>query len=337
MPSTIAWKTQGNPNIASARYRALLPCRYLRQAGWACEMYDDARAERYGLVVFQKVYDDDALALVRSLKERGVKTVFDLCDNLFHYDLDNPPAQEKRKQQLKRMLEAVDAVSVSTPPLIEIIRDAAGRTPVVSDDVVEEPRINPLAKSYYRLKNYFESARPRPFRVVWYGIAGAKNPPYGMIDLPRVLPALSRLHEEIPLSLTVISNSPELFREYTEGATFPTRYREWNAATFPYVFSGHDVCIIPVNSNPLTMCKTNNRLVLSLLLGVPVVADRMPSYEEFGDFVLFSDWQRHLRAYALDPDLRRRHVERGQSYIRSVYNRGRAVTQWSSLFQSLMG
>ncbi|MBC7931131.1 MAG: hypothetical protein H7Z38_11270, partial [Rubrivivax sp.] len=99
----------------------------------------------------------------------------------------------------------------------------------------------------------------------------------------------------------------------------------------------HDVCVLPVSSNPLTLCKTSNRLVLSLLLGVPVVADRIPSYEEFGAFVRFADWERNLRAYAADAELRRRHVQEGRDYIRSNYNKERAIAQWSSLFRSLLG
>jgi glycosyltransferase involved in cell wall biosynthesis len=154
--------------------------------------------------------------------------------------------------------------------------------------------------------------------------------------LRRVLPALEELHRELPLSLSVISNSVSLFEKYTAGAGVPLVYHEWDRESFPHLFRRHDVCVLPVNVNPLTVCKTNNRLVLSLLLGVPVVADRIPSYEEFGDFVLFSDWRENLRRYALDPGLRRRHVRRGREYIRSKYNRERVVAQWGGLFRMLL-
>ena len=299
-------------------------------------MYDDSRADNYKVVVFQKIYDDETVKLVSVLKARGVRTVFDLCDNLFHYDLDNPPGQQKRIEQLNRMIETVDEISVSTPPLVDIIQERSGRVPTIIDDAIEEPKISRLKQSYYTLQNYFGSAKEKPFRVVWYGVSGTKNPPYGMIDLSRILPSLSELHKCVPLSLTVISNSSELFREYTSAVAFPKIYHEWNMTTFPYLFSGHDVCIVPVNANPLTLCKTNNRLVLSLLLNVPVVADRIPSYEEFSEFVLFSDWEHNLRTYASDPELRRRHVQLGRKHIRTVYTKDRTVSQWSSLFNRLL-
>ena len=39
------------------------------------------------------------------------------------------------------------------------------------------------------------------------------------------------------------------------------------------------------------------------LLGVPVVASRVPSYEEFADFILFEDWHESISVYATDPEL----------------------------------
>jgi len=334
MRATIGWKTQWSTTVASARYRALLPARHLRAAGWPCEVYDPRRAAEYRLVIFQKVYDEATVRHVEQLKSRGAKTVFDLCDNLFHYELHDPAAAERRGAQLKRMIGAVDAVTVSTPALSQVVRETTGRSDaLVIDDAVEVPRLNPLARGYYRLKN--GAAGAGGFRVVWYGTPGRSNPRFGMIDLTKVLPALSSLNRDVPLSLTVISNSAEMFREYTRGADFPVRYHEWGLRSFPYLFEPHDVCVLPVSPNPLTLCKTSNRLLLSLMLGVAVVADRIPSYEEFAPFVRFDDWEQNLRAYTADANLRRRHVRDAQVYIRATYNQERTVAQWSTLFELL--
>lgn len=119
--------------------------------------------------------------------------------------------------------------------------------------------------------------------------------------------------------------------------SFPARYYEWRLDTFAQIFRRQDVCIIPVALNPFTACKTNNRVVFSLLMGVPVIADNIPSYEEFRDFVLFSDWTNSLRTYAAHPELRRQHVRAGQRYIQSKYNQERVVSQWSALFEQMLG
>jgi len=327
----IAWKPIHNTvNVASARMRSFLPCRYLKQAGWRCEIFDRANVGSYELVIFQKAYDEESIKLAESLRRRGAKTVFDLCDNHF-YNPDDLPALRERAERLRRMISAVDAVSVSTPELGKLIErgDCA-----VIDDVVEGPESSAALSARPRLTN---TSSTKPLRVVWHGGAGSENPPFGLKDLPRVLPHLETLNAQTPVALTVISNSEELFRRYIGNPRFPVRYYNWRLDTFPLIFERQDVCVIPIDVNPFTVCKTNNRLLVSLMLGVPVIADKIPSYEEFRDFVLFSDWPNSLRTYAADEKLRQQHVRRAQHYIRAKYNKERVVSQWSALFERMLG
>lgn len=330
----IAWKPFfDDANIASVRLRSFVPCRYLQEAGWRCEIFEPKNAGSYELVIFQKAYDEESIALAESLRGRGAKTVFDLCDNHF-YNPDNLPELRERAERLGRMIRAVDAVSVSTPELGKWIE----RGCVVIDDAIELPRGNAGRAAFARLQERLKNIRSsRPLRLVWYGRAGSENPPFGLIDLPRVFPDLEALNARTPIELTVISNSEELFRKYVAQVSFPTRYFEWSLDTFAQIFRRQDVCIIPLAVNPFTACKTNNRAVLSLLMGVPVIADPIPSYEEFRDFVLFSDWPNSLRTYAAHPELRRQHVRAGRRYIRAKYNKQRVVSQWSALFEQMLG
>jgi hypothetical protein len=332
----IAWKTMGGIKSASFRYRAFLPCKYLEQEGWSCEIFKDKNIEKYKIVIFQKLYDEKSLNLAKTLKNQGIKTIFDLCDNHFYYQLDDLAALTQRTKRLQKMLDLVDAISVSTPELKKLINSRTDKTPVVIDDAVEIPRINLLGKGYLKLKNILAKIPSNSLNLVWYGNAGTENPPYGMIDLARILPSLEKVHQEIPLDLTVISNSEATFKKYFSSARFPVKYYNWKLLTFPYIFSHHDVCLIPINLNSHTLYKTNNRLILSLLLNVGVIADKIPSYEEFDQFVLFSNWEMNLRKYAFDSILRQRHVEQGKEYILSKYGRNRVICQWSTLFQTLL-
>ena len=332
----IAWKSLGGMKSASFRYRALLPCKYLKQEGWSCEIFRYKNIEKYQVVVFQKLYDEKTIELVKILKSQGVITVFDLCDNHFYYQLDEPSALAERSQRLQKMLDIVDVISVSTPELKKLIGAKTDKIPIVIDDAIEVPKTNLLFKGYLQLKNIFRKIPNNHFNIVWYGNAGTENPPYGMIDLARILSSLEELHQEIPIKLTVISNSESTFEKYFASARFPTKYYKWSLLTFPYIFSDHDVCIIPINLNPHTQYKTNNRLVLSLLLGVPVIADKIPSYEEFEGFALFSDWNKNLHKYAFNSMLRQQHIKQGKEYILAKYNRNRVVSQWSDLFQKLL-
>ena len=332
----IAWKSLGGIKSASFRYRALLPCKYLKQEGWSCEIFRYKNIEQYQVVIFQKLYDESTIELVKTLKSKGVITVFDLCDNHFYYRLDEPSALAERQEKLQKMLDVVDVITVSTPELKKLIGSKTDKTPIVIDDALEPPKILIFAREYFSLKKRLVQTRKNYFQIIWYGNAGTENPPYGMIDLLKVLPALEKLNREIPIKLSVISNSLDSFQKYTSSAKISVKYYNWQLSTFPYIFSQHDVCIIPVSLNDLTRCKTNNRVVLSLLLGVPVIADEIPSYEEFSKFVLFSDWETNLRQYWQNPMLRQQHTKQGKEYILAKYNRHRVVSQWSDLLQKLL-
>jgi hypothetical protein len=333
----IAWKSLGGIKSASFRYRALLPCKYLKHEGWPCEIFNYRNLDKYKLVVFQKLYDDESLNLVQILKSQGVITVFDLCDNQFQNQLnDTPSVLSDRRERLQKMIDSVDMISVSTPELKKVIGSKTDKIPVVIDDAIEVPHLHILGKGYLKLKETFKRIQNNSLNIVWYGTAGIKNPPYGMIDLAEILPSLEKIHKEIPINLTVISNSKSIFKNYFSSPKIPVKYYGWKLATFPYIFSQNDVCLIPVNLNPLTQCKTSNRLILSLLFNVPVIADKIPSYEEFNEFVLFSDWEMNLRKYAFNQTLRQQHVKKGKEYILSKYDKNRVVSQWSSLFQMLL-
>lgn len=331
MTRRVAWLPAGGPGTASSRLRAYLPCRALRRAGWRSEVFEPARGRDYDAVVFQKKYDPAHLELARDLRRRGTRVVFDLCDNHFHYQLDQPAAAAERSRQLERMIAEADLVTVSTPTLGEVVRERTGRETTVIDDMVEPDPLRPFYRLWGRL------ARGRsPLRLVWFGSAGMEHPPFGLIDLGRILPLLEELARATPATLTVISNSREQARRLLAGCRLPFAYHGWSRRRFPLLFAPHHVAVVPISRNPFTLCKTANRPALSLLLGVPVVADAIPGYQELADFVVLSDWERGLRGYAADPGLRRDHAARGRLFVRRRFDPGRITAQWMEAFERLL-
>jgi hypothetical protein len=328
----IGWiPTSQDSRIASARLRCALPSLYLRKAGWRSEVFEESRAGSYDVVVFQKVYDKDRLALAERLRQRGTATIFDLCDNHF-YNPDDLPQLAERADRLRRMLDLVSAVSVSTEALAELVAD---RSPTVIDDALDPITPSPLgrARSWAR----YRLGMGRRIRLVWFGNAGTESPPFGLAHLPRINSTLEELAARRPLSLTVISNSRSAYERAVASASFPTRYVEWNAGTFRRAFPDHDICVLPIEPNPFTLCKTANRVALSLQLGVPVVTDPIPSFEDFAPFVQLGHWPESLERYADDAELRATHVREGRRYIASTYTPERVVAQWSALFERVAG
>jgi len=316
--------------VPSVRLRTKLPIDALREAGLHVTTVPPDGTGEYDCVVFQKAYTAQDLGLARRLADGGTKLVFDLCDNHF-YDGGDPTLAE-RAARLREMVAMVDAVSVSMPLLAELVDS----TPTfVVDDALEVPPFTAFDRAAVAARRLAGRVRPR-LGLVWFGHHGELDPPFGMVHLGALVPELERLDRDLPLRLTVISNSRGAFDDLVAHASFPTRYVSWSARTFARHFLANDVCVLPIAPNPVTLYKTNNRVRTALLLGLPVVTDEIPAYEEFADWLRFDDWAASITAYASDPRLGKQHVEQARAHIAATYTAGHLVEQWCDVLRAVL-
>lgn len=126
-----------------------------------------------------------------------------------------------------------------------------------------------------------------------------------------------------------------MYKKLFLGLPFQSSYLEWelfNSNT--YIQSG-DVTIIPNNRSAFSICKSANRAVLSLSLGVPVVANKIPAFEPFSDCMLFDDWQQGIKTYLTNPDLARAHVSKAQEIIRDQFGDDVIAQKWDEAIKSI--
>jgi hypothetical protein len=171
--------------------------------------------------------------------------------------------------------------------------------------------------------------------VLWFGNHGALHANFGMLDLRVVRPALEQLAREIDVELLVISNSEQKFNDHIAIFDLPTRYLEWDPiAIYDQIISA-DVVVLPNNKEPFSLCKSANRAVLALSLGVPVVATRTPVYAPLDECVLFDDWYANIRAYLTDTALVERHLSRAGTALDSVYSDDAILEDWRGVLSSI--
>ena len=333
MKELIGWKPAGDINIASSRLRAFIPCKKLAELHWPTELYSEANKENYKIVIFQKAYTKEDIALAIELKSKGVIIVFDQCDNHFFNPLNDIILTE-RAERLKEMVDVADYITVSTKSIAALFQ---GKRTYVVDDFIELPVIPSLLKLWYKIKFLFLFEKSLSIKLVWFGNAGSVNPRFGMIDLTALLEPLENVNKIHPIELTIISNSQALFSKYVEGKTsFRIKYIPWDKKTFEYIVAQHDLCIIPIHSNPFTVCKTNNRVVLSLLLGVPVVADPIPSYEEFAPYIALSNWENNILGIVKNKKNYQAKVKAGQKFIKEHYGEQKIIEQWQYILKDIL-
>jgi hypothetical protein len=321
-PQTIAFKARVNDEaIASYRYRVLEPIRFLSARGHAVELFDEARFDHYGLVVFSKAYKAEDQVLAKRLKAAGKRVLLDLCDDHFF----NPRDLEKyrrARQDLLAMIALADGVVCSTPVLAKTIKDEAGLavSPSVAPDVYEQAPVT--------------AAQPgppdRPAKLLWFGRHGSPNAEAGMADLSLIQDDLARAAARRPFELVVMSDSREAFETLAKDFPVPLGYVDWNPASFAAELGQCDGVVIPLSDNRFVAAKTHNRLSLALSAGVPVVADRIDAYTEFEPFCWLGEWREGLEAVLMKPQEARARAAGARAYLEAHWSAEAVAPQWEA-------
>jgi len=305
------------------------------------ELFDPGCSADYSVVVYSKVYDQAVQVEARHLRATGTRIVLDLCDNHF-YNPRHLAILRNAATQLRRMLDETDELVASTDAMAQVLRDEVGDAKpitVIGDAV--ETTIEGVRTA--RWERWWARRRLRALarwlgtdskttRLVWFGSHGGPSGDHGMGDLEILRSPLEQLHQEHPVSLTVISNSAAKFDRLMRPWKVPTRYLEWSADTFLDALRLHSIALIPVRENPFTRCKTNNRLVTAFAAGLAVVASGIPSYRPFEACCVLDDWLTGLRGYIFDPAARQRAVAAGQTLVQCEWTLPRIADRWQAYF-----
>jgi hypothetical protein len=322
LPMTLAFKARVNDEaIASYRYRVLAPIAFLSARGHAVELYGEGNVERYDTVVFSKAYAEKDRKLARQLKAAGKRVLLDLCDDHFYNPADLPKYREAR-EHLLAMIALCDDVVCSTPVLARAVQHQARltRPPAVAPDVYEQAEA-PAGPP---------TPMDRAARLLWFGRHGSPNAPAGMTDMLLVREPLARAFKLRPFEVVICSDSRERYEELFAGYPVPTRFQPWSRESFAAELAAADAVLIPLSDNPFVAAKTHNRLSLALSAGVPVVADRLDSYEPFAPYAYLGDWTDGLEAVLLRPHQARDRAAAARVYLEAAWSAAALAPAWEA-------
>lgn len=131
----VGWKvTTLSLDVASVRYRALLPILGLEDRGISGRLFaDHAGCHLDGLdaLVFVKSFTPADLELARTARQRGIPVVLELCDCIFVENYAGKSGPDAPAAVFLRMAELAQAIVVTTEPLREIVAaETGGRLPI---------------------------------------------------------------------------------------------------------------------------------------------------------------------------------------------------------------
>ena len=331
------WCKSRDLEVASTRIRGAIVLRALRQRGVAADWFDPRRADRFRTLVLSKRYDDATLEVARRFQAAGGRIVLDLCDNNFAAASEGAEHQ-RRVANLRSLAALADAITVSAPPLAEIVaRECPGsREARVIGDMADDAGIVPLRglrRMVIAIKRHREEAAiarlgPDVTRLVWFGNAEGRLGQSGIVDLARIVPDLDRVARSYPIHLTVISNSRRRYAEYLEGAAFRRRYVKWDPWTVEGILARQHIALIPATANEFTSCKSDNRAVSAFRAGLAVIADPVPSYAHFGSAIATGDFAANLVRYIQDPARRAADAAAGKAHAAASSDPGKLAELW---------
>jgi hypothetical protein len=333
----VGWKPRNTERrVASIRIRCLNVIAELKKKHFPIELYKPGK-QGYSVVIFSKSYKPRDFEAVETLRAAGTRVIFDLCDNHFL-------KEDERVERLRRMLQICDHCVVSSDAMKALVQEQMGESYETPVSVIADPVETRLTGSLFNvkariraewqlagLKSQLKGTRAGSFRFVWFGNhKGFQN--IGPEHVAIMRQRLETLHEVLPVSLTVISNSHDMFEDIFRDWSIPVLYLDWSAYTFFRAMRLHKVSLIPIQLNEFTRVKTNNRVIQSLYLGLGVVADAIDSYREFDRCTFLDKWDEGLRAYVENPALLQAHIRDGQAIIKQNYSITAIAQQWRDLF-----
>ncbi|MEH2255596.1 hypothetical protein [Nostoc sp.] len=174
-------------------------------------------------------------------------------------------------------------------------------------------------------------------RIIWFGHHGASYGNFGMLNILDIAEHLIKTSNEINFTLLVVSNNYEKYSKHILPLPFSTEYIDWDPINIYQHISQSDVTIVPNSKTPFSIGKSANRTVLSLSLGVPVVATKTPALKNFQNCIMCDEWEQGLRVYLTDHHLVNKHIEMAQSIIKQNYSGEAIATQWANVINRVTG
>lgn len=334
MRRLVGWKPKSNDRgVASVRFRCLSPLAELQRTGFDVELYSQEAdaAGRYSAVIFSKLYSPADQKLAADLRVRGVKTILDLSDNHF-YNPFELPEYVAAASNMKAMCELVDRVICCSTYLAQVVAQEAklARPPLVVGDAVEAMTLPLDAPSPYSGRG------GDPFRILWFGSHGSPNAPAGMEDILRMRKHLAAAHARTNCELVVLSNNAGKYDAIAPRIDIPSRYVEWADGALMTVMARTNLVVVPVSVNLFTKCKSNNRAATALWHGIPVVADRIPAYDDLRAFTFLDDWEAGFaHALAGSREIRMR-TAAGSTYVRQNFNISMIAGEWRRAIKTVL-
>jgi len=256
----------------------------------------------------------------------GPRLVYETDDDVLHPDPTLPHLlDEDRQASIRECLQVADAVTCSTEPLAESLREHNPSVYVVPNYVHED------------LLAITRPRRERP-TLVWAG---------GITHLPDMVLIQDVMGDLASEAATLGRGGFDLHLigvDYSPLFECPTRFTPWQVDVWDYYRAiDGDVGIIPLAGTRFNASRSSVKALEYAALGIPVVASDVPAYRGFvvdgvTGFLARTpeDWTRHLRDLLADEAMRAEMGAKARELAES-WTIQRNWRRWADVFERIIG
>jgi hypothetical protein len=343
-----------NPGNPGYRYRCLYPANELRKRGWKVDISTEIRTKGNRFIVvlsdiFISCSETKLTALIKSIeleKKNGSKIFASECDNLRFNPTNNKKLEDKTKN-LDRLHALADLYIYTTETLADLAQkyhSSPKKIAVIPDGLETRSMLRPSGifekiKSIrnhqsrldlIKLKIFIHLQKSKGITpLVWFGgHATARGSAGGMIDLLKIRNEIEKKNHSHKVSLTIISDNKSSFDENIANWSIPTHYLQWDRLNFHDALAQHEICLLPINSSAWTVCKSPNRIITALNVGLACISDEIPSYRAFAPVSKIGNWSAGLDHYLNTPSNREKDVSAARQLINNEWTQAKIADRW---------
>jgi len=335
-------------------YRNFLPGEALKAKGHFVRyiaLHPNIQAEFLNwpdVVVFTRTYPRDPLIPMRQFKRLGKKVVYEIDDNLWDVNPDNPSVaiSTEKRRQYEHLIKEVDCVTTTTEFLANKLRKFNKNVFVCPNSV-----------DYGIWKK-----RPCNHKRLQIGYSGASSHWYDLTLITDVLIELQKKYEFDfvlqGMTGTPIESEMYGYAQVVKHGLRPEQNRYLKAALdwfekvkqlrffhipfyppelFPSVLSrcDFDIGLAPLRDNTFNYSKSCVKFYEYAAIGAATLASNVLPYKKEVGYCAkntFKDWYRKLEKLIVDEDFRKKLAEKQGKWVRENRDLSKIVTLWEDAF-----